>query len=271
MSDNAEYTSAIDEFSKQYELLERMIQRGKNMPQPLVSRVWMLGQSAEKVSKEMSQLEALVHTSALVNTSLDLDKTLESVIDVVVEISGAERIYVMLSDRDGNLVIRAARNWDQESLPEGEVIFSRNIVEAAIDQREPILTLNAQEDDRFAQAASVAIHDLRSILCVPLHLRDQVIGVLYADNRMTAGTFERSLVPLMGAFANQVAIAIENARHFGRVNADLQKAQSELRRLQIQLDEDKVAAEVTAITDSDYFQQLARAADDLRARKAKRD
>ena len=269
MSDNAEFVSAVDEFSKQFELLDRMIQRGKNMPQPLVSRVWMLGQSAEKVVREMSQLEALVHTSALVNSSLDLNQTLESVIDVVVDISGAERIYVMLSDKDGDLVIRAARNWDQESLPEGEVIFSRNIVEAAIEQGEPILTLNAQEDDRFAQAASVAIHDLRSILCVPLQLRDEVIGVLYADNRMTAGTFEKALVPLMGAFANQVAIAIVNARHFGQVNADLQKAQIELRRLQIQLDEDKVAAEVTAITDNDYFRDLARAADELRARKTK--
>lgn len=269
MADNTEFTAVVDEFSEQFSVLQRLVREGDNIPPLVDNQVWMVHQSADKMRQMLEQLQALVFTSALVNSSLDLDQTLESVIDVVVDISGAERIYVMLNDRNGELAIRAARNWDQESLSEDDVVFSHNIVATAIEERTPILTINAQEDDRFSGAESVAFHDLRSILCVPLYLRDVVIGVLYADNRMTAGTFKQSLVPLMGAFANQVAIAIDNARHFGRVNADLQSAKSELQRLRIKLDDDRVAEEVTAITDTDYFQHLAQAADDLRSRKSK--
>jgi len=68
---------------------------------------------------------------------------------------------------------------------------------------------------------SIITHGPRSIICVPLFHKNKVIGVLYADNRRIAGLFGEREQSLLVAFANQAAIAIENARLFDRVRRAL--------------------------------------------------
>jgi adenylate cyclase len=82
---------------------------------------------------------------------------------------------------------------------------------------EPILTTNAQADPRFSAQASVVSYSLRSILCVPLKVKDKITGVIYADNRIRAGLFTERDRDLLAAFADQAAMAIENARLFESV------------------------------------------------------
>ena len=64
-------------------------------------------------------------------------------------------------------------------------------------------------------------YSLRSILCVPMLVRDQVTGVIYADNRIKTGLFGDRDRDMLAAFANQAALAIENARLFERVRQQL--------------------------------------------------
>jgi GAF domain-containing protein len=219
--------------------------------------------------KTVERMEALVHTSALITSSLDLDQVLEGVIDTIIELTGSERAYLMLLNDHGELTIRAARNWNQESLSDNDAMFSRSIVNAALEQGQPIVTTNAQADERFQTNKSVIGQALRSILCVPLILRDRPVGVLYADNRMVQGVFKEDIVPIMTAFGNQAAIAIENARAFGQVKADLYVAQREVERLRIQIDQDKVDRQVVEITESEYFQQLEAMARNIRQKTNK--
>jgi GAF domain-containing protein len=199
----------------------------------------------------------LVRTLSLINSSLELGKVLEEVMDTVVRLTGAERGYLMLLDRNtGELEVRTARNWDRETLTEGESIFSRGIVNAAITSKETILTTNAQDDPRFQGMQSVMNNSLRSIVCVPLSLRGQVVGVLYADNQIGKGVFNPESLPTLGAFANQAAIAIENAQAFGRVKAELAKAEEEVRELRIMIDEGKRETQIKEITNTEYFKEL---------------
>ena len=67
----------------------------------------------------------------------------------------------------------------------------------------------------------MSLHAPRSIICVPLIFKGQVTGVLYADNRHIPDLFGEREVSLLVAFANQAAIAIENARLFDRVRRTL--------------------------------------------------
>jgi putative nucleotidyltransferase with HDIG domain len=90
---------------------------------------------------------------------------------------------------------------------------------------EPVLTTNAQEDPRFEQQKSVVAHNLRSILCVPLKLKEEIIGVIFLDSRVHSGLFEKNDLRILTAFADQAAVAIENARMF----EELQRANAELR------------------------------------------
>ena len=85
------------------------------------------------------------------------------------------------------------------------------------------VTTNAQEDHRFVGQESIVAFNLRSILCVPLKVKNDLIGVIYADNRIRAGIFADSERNLLVAFANQAAVAIENARLFSSLKNTLEE------------------------------------------------
>jgi adenylate cyclase len=223
---------------------------------------------SKRVVNQLKQLQGLVRTSAVITSSLEIDRVLEEVMDTAITLTNAERAYLMLrAEGSDELELRAARNWDRETLGQQEVTFSSSVMDVVLESGEPVLTLNAQGDSRFQGNESVLINDLRSIICIPLKLRDRVTGVLYADNRLEQGVFDQDSVELVSTFANFAAIAIDNARHFARVAADLAEAKREVKRLQIEVDEKRLSSEISAITETDYFQRLSSLAHDLRKRK----
>ncbi|MCZ7545365.1 MAG: GAF domain-containing protein [Anaerolineae bacterium] len=182
----------------------------------------ILAQSAQDPGSELAQLRALADTTALINSTLNIDEVLNRVMDTVIALTGAERVYIALREEgSGEMTFRVARNLDRETLNESEFIVSRTVVQQVAASGEPVLTDNAREDARFSGQESVVGFSLRSILCVPLKARGEVIGVAYADNRIRAGLFSGRELALLSAFADQAAVAIQNARLFARVRASL--------------------------------------------------
>ncbi|NJN79964.1 MAG: PAS domain-containing protein [Anaerolineales bacterium] len=129
----------------------------------------------------------------------------------------------MLRDNDGEMIARIARNWEMESINASEKNVSRTVVQRVIDSGESIVTTNAQEDQRFVGQESIVAFNLRSILCVPLKVKNELIGVIYADNRIRAGIFAETEKDLLEAFANQAAVAIDNARLFSSLKHSLEE------------------------------------------------
>jgi PAS domain S-box-containing protein len=150
----------------------------------------------------------------MVNSSLEVDEVLRIAMDTVVKMISAERGFLMLRDGENTMTIRTARNWEQESINAKESSTSRTIINRVIESGEGILTTDAQEDPRFGAQESIIAHNMRSILCVPLKVKNDLIGVIYADNRIRSGIFTEASRTVLTTFANQVAIAIENARLF---------------------------------------------------------
>jgi PAS domain S-box-containing protein len=166
---------------------------------------------------------ALANIGQVVNSSLELDEVLRIVMDNIVRLTKAERGFLMLRDEHGQMVTRMARNWEMESINSSELTVSRSVVGRVIETGEPLITTNAQEDQRFAGQESIVAFNLRSILCVPLKVKNDLIGVIYADNRIRAGIFADSERNLLVAFANQAAVAIENARLFSSLKNTLEE------------------------------------------------
>ncbi|MBI4770993.1 MAG: GAF domain-containing protein [Chloroflexi bacterium] len=172
-----------------------------------------LGRLAAGQSQELKQLQALSTISQVVNSSLDLTTVLNEVMDTIIRLSGAERGFLMLRDERGELDLRVARGISPDSQqPEFEI--SRTIVENVAREGQAILTTNAQDDPRFDRQMSVVGYNLRSVLCVPLKVKGQLTGVIYADNRVRTGVFSAKERDLLATFANQAAVALENARLF---------------------------------------------------------
>ena len=180
-----------------------------------------LREKAKVFEDERNKLQALAETTQAVNSSLHLDEVLLIVMDTIVGLTGAERGFLMLMDPQGEMVTHIARNWEQESIQEPDYAISRTIIDQVIRTGETVLTTNARLDSRFGSQESIVTHNLRSILCVPLRVKEELIGVLYADNRIRSGIFTVSDKELLTIFANQAAVAIENARLYGSIHATL--------------------------------------------------
>ncbi len=189
-----------------------------------------LGRQIESFEIEHGNLRALAGIGQVVNSTLELDSVLQIVMDTIVRLTRAERGFLMLRDDTGSMTIRIARNWEQESVKPNEAAVSRTIIQRVIESGEPILTTNAQDDPRFGRQESVVAFNLRSILCVPLKVKNELIGVLYADNRIRTGIFSENERDLLTAFANQAAVAIENARLFSSLRHTLDEV-TELKNL----------------------------------------
>ena len=187
----------------------------------LESSLFQVSRQVSAVEEDRSKLLALAHTAQAVNSSLELDEVLQLVMDTLIRLTEAERGFLMLRDAQGEMAIRTARNWEQESLNPSEFAISRTVIERVAGSGEPVLTTNAQEDPRFGGHESIVAYNLRSILCVPLKVKTETIGVIYADNRIRSGIFTESKRDLLAVFANQAAIAIENARLFASVRRTL--------------------------------------------------
>ena len=169
--------------------------------------------------KEHQQLTALAKSAEVVNSTLDLPEVLNQVMDMLISLTGAERGFLMLLDEETNeLEFKVARNLDREAISGSSFEISRTIVNTVANEGEPVVTTNAQADPRFQAQESVVSYSLRSILCVPLKAKGKVTGVIYADNRIKTGLFTRADRDILSAFANQAAVAIENARLFESVS-----------------------------------------------------
>lgn len=236
----------------------------QNKYQRLRMYIDRIDKSGQRMAHQNHQLNQLIHTTALITSTLDLDKVLEEVMDTVVQLAGAERAYLMLYNAKKELIVKVARNWDQKTLDASQIGLSNSVVQTAIQQGQAIITFDAQDDNRFARQKSIVAHGLRSIICIPLTLGGQTVGVLYADNRHQIDVFSQDNIPILTAFGTQAAIAINNAREFEQVSDNLKAAKRQIAKLKIAIDRQQIDSQVEQITDTDYFQHLAQVARKLR-------
>ncbi|HZJ23877.1 MAG TPA: GAF domain-containing protein, partial [Anaerolineales bacterium] len=147
----------------------------------------------EHARVRQSQLGALMGIGRVINSSRGLQGVLEEVMDTLIALMRAERGFLMLRDpRDGMLQPRISRGIDHLNLDAEITKVSQTIVRKVSSTGESVLTTNAQADPRFENQMSVATYQLRSILCAPLKLRNEMIGVIYVDNRAHTGIFRES-------------------------------------------------------------------------------
>ena len=183
----------------------------------------------QQIDSQDARLAALFEVSSQLGKTLDLAEVLNQVMDSIIQLTGAERGFLMLYDEiSGDLTPRAARNVGQETIEDAAMDISRTVIERTIASGEGILTSNAQEDERFSSQTSVVGYQLLSIMCAPLKAHGRTLGAVYVDNRLFSGVFSSEDLGLLVTFANQAAIAIENARLFTQTDQALARRVEEL-------------------------------------------
>jgi transcriptional regulator with GAF, ATPase, and Fis domain len=170
-------------------------------------------QPARALRDDSAHLRRLLTLSRRLNSEASVERILDEVIDTAIELTAAERGFLLLRQGSGELAAVVSRNFAMADLsqPPGASV-SLSIAERAAQTGEPVLTVDAGVDERFAIAASVAALRLRSVLAVPLRQRGTIIGCIYVDHRLRGGAFDDAAATTLAELAEIAAIAIENAR-----------------------------------------------------------
>jgi len=158
----------------------------------------------------------------------NVQRLLEYIMDSAILLTGAERGFLLLDDESHKegLEVRIARNLDQENIRNKHLKISRGIARRVIAAGEPIVTVDAMEDERYKEQLSVVDLRLRSIMCLPMAFRGRVLGAIYLDNRFRASAFAGEDLRFMEAFADMAAVALDNARLVETLEAEKRKTEA---------------------------------------------
>ncbi len=156
------------------------------------------------------RLARILEINAELAGVVDLQRLTERVVDHSVDLLHAERGYLILIDDGGELTVHTSRVRNGD---DAHAEFSRSIAESVMRTREPMISVNADSDSRLRSYASVHQLMLKSVACVPIRApRGRAIGALYLETRIGPGAHFAQELPTLSAFADQVAVALENAR-----------------------------------------------------------
>ena len=163
-------------------------------------------------------VEVLLGTIARVSESRDLESLLIDIVDRSIEITQAERGFLILLDERGEPAVRVARNRDGQPVSDN-VRFSTSIVRGVLERREPKLATVQSDSEALELGRSVFDLKLRAVMCVPLVAGQgdgepggPARGVLYVDSRAATREFSHRDLGLFAALSQHISIALENAR-----------------------------------------------------------
>jgi len=181
-------------------------------------------------------LHRLLEINKRLNSETSLEKLLRFIMDTAVDLTGAERGFLILMDGD-HIGFQVARNFRRKEVDDPALKISQSIVRQVMAVGEPILTDNATEDERLSKFKSVDNLRLMSIVSVPFESRGTTIGALYLDNPARKAVFTEDDVETLKALSDQAAIAIQNLQKAQQLTREIEDKDTELQRVKQVIDE----------------------------------
>jgi len=170
----------------------------------------MISYNTEKIRLiDKEQFETLYQISRILNSAVYQDTLISDTLDLIIKVINAERgLFVKYNDETNDFTIVAARNIQQENIKDLSV-FSSGIIQKVIERREPCLYHDVQSDPNISQFKSIQIHNIKSILGVPIIRNDKVWGVILADSQMNRKEFSDANLIFLDFFSNLVSLALD--------------------------------------------------------------
>jgi len=178
---------------------------------------------------DLSVLDALQRISHTINTLQEFDVLLEKILDIAVETVGAERGFILLSSETGELTVQTARNISDQNI-QNLTSFSNGVVRQVLQTGETLLSYDAQSDARFQEMQSIVMNQIQAVACVCLKIKERPIGAIYLDSINRRSGFTETSTLFLTTFANQAAIAIENAQLYKRLQEENRQLRKEAQK-----------------------------------------
>ena len=196
--------------------------------------------------KTSEELLALYEIAKAINSTLNLSELLDLIMKMTMKYLGAEAGSIMLLNEQKELVVTVAIGLDMDKLKDVSVKIGDSISGKVALTGEPLLLVGKVDNSEFNNIV-VRHEDIKSSLCVPLKVKEQLRGVLNLRKASQAHDFTEEQLKFLSMIGDQAAIAIENARLY-----DLEKKRSEeLEQLNRKITFEKIKTEAVLKSLSD--------------------
>ena len=173
-----------------------------------------------RLARARGNLQVMYRTALAVSHTLDIDQLLHRIMDLIFEWVEADRGCIMLKHPETEKLspkVRRHRNADKS---DEKIAISQSILEYVLTKNEGVLTSDAKDDGRWDPTKSIVNFGVREAICVPMHGRYSMVGVIYIDTSTsplratTSPQFTPEHLKLMVAIAHQAALAIEDTNYY---------------------------------------------------------
>lgn len=155
-------------------------------------------------------LQKLADISLMMADNKELYPLLDYAMIVALDLVGAERGYLILLNKNNELDFKIGRDQKGNSIEKSKNKISNSIIKHVFEKGKSIIVDNAVESEAYKDADSVGMLMLKSVICVPLSARGDIIGVIFVENRSMSNAFTEEDGKSMEFFASLAAIAIQN-------------------------------------------------------------
>ncbi len=176
----------------------------------------------------LKQLERIVEISRFLSSTHDLAHLLQAVVDVACELTNSEGASILLFDpATGELRFEAAPDIQKNSLKTINVPLDSSVAGWVFTHGRPMVLQDASSDPRVYREVDRTLRSqTKSLLGVPLMVKQKPIGVIEAVNKKDQGQYTQDDLTILETLSGQAAIAIENARLFERTQRALDEVQA---------------------------------------------
>jgi len=162
--------------------------------------------------KEIDHLRLLLDATRFINSPMALEDVLDRIIDSVIEVTRAERGFLLMFDQAGELEFKVARSMAQTELDAEQLAISFSPVDRVRSTGESIISSDIRGAESAIRSPSARRLGLSSVMCVPLKVESRLIGVIYVDSREEIKRFSEKDLWLFESLASQAALALEKCR-----------------------------------------------------------
>ncbi|MEM7181801.1 MAG: GAF domain-containing protein [Spirochaetota bacterium] len=190
--------------------------------------------SASSTYSQSLDLNSIVRASQAISGVIEYEKLLESLIKILIETAGAERV-ILIGVEEDKLVINAEGTAEIKKVYSEEIALGAvkdklpsSIIQLVLRTKNPIVIDDAYQDEQFHEETYFKESQVRSVLCSPLINKGILSTIIYLENNLTSGAFTKERIDTLNTLASQAAISIENAKLYNNLEYRVKERTKEI-------------------------------------------